>query len=223
MKKTSVLSVMCSALLTIGCMQKIGGTVFKTTVKDIKTGKGSIAVLAGSSDEQVLVMARYATEAFAKKTRFDVMSQEQIGKRISGYPFNIQGPYRSAYKKVAEDFSLTDVNKLRTLQQRLGVKYLYVIWNPLSLDSGLYETKSGIPIGNRYAMVYRNDEVSIIGQLFECPAMNEVGRTNGRYIVLKEKAGNFIVASAIFSHEEGMTYFFEKVADRVGKNTGMGK
>src|SRR5574340_928811 len=103
---------------------------FSLVETDYRPRGKSIAVISGLDSEANVIMAARMTEAFRKNTRFQVMPHKQAAQAIPNYPVKIKGPYTSAYFDIEADYGNTDKKKIRDIQQKLGVDYLYVIWTP---------------------------------------------------------------------------------------------
>jgi hypothetical protein len=137
-------------------------STFTLTQPDFRPKGKTLAVIAGLENEPNVMAALYMTEAFKKYSRFQVMSQKQIVQSLSAYPAKIQGPYKSAYFEIETDYTKTDLKKIKAIQQKLGVDYLYVLWTP---SATVYNEKM--------------HQLHIISQMFESPNAKEVG--NGKF------------------------------------------
>lgn len=132
---------------------------FTPLIPDFQAKGKSLAVISGLQDGDNLLLAHYMTEALAQNSRYQVMSQKKIAALERDYPYTIQGPYTSAYFEADLDYTQTDVEKIKRLQKKLGVDYLYVLWTPTSV------THNG-----------SMNSILVLGQLFEFPGAREVGR-----------------------------------------------
>jgi hypothetical protein len=111
-------------------------STFNPVNGDFKPKGKALAVIAGLDNEANVLTAQYMTESLKKNTRFQVMSQKQVRQALPGYPDDIQGPYRSAYFEIEVDYAKTDTKRIRAVQQKLGVDYLYVLWTPSATEYG---------------------------------------------------------------------------------------
>lgn len=104
-----------------------------TNLTDSKfTPKGkSIAVISGLREPANVAVAELVGESLRKKSRFAVISQAQVARKVPGYPMRIKGPYKSAYMSILTDWDLGDRAKIAEIQRTLGVDYVYVIWTPI--------------------------------------------------------------------------------------------
>jgi len=127
---------------------------------DFKPKGKTIAAIAGLDNEPNVAVAQSMSESLKKNTRFQVMPHSQVKQAITGYPSNIQGPYKTAYFEIEVDYAKTDLKRIKAIQQKLGVDYLYVLWAPSATSYG----------GKIHSL-------NIIAQLFENG--KEVG--NGRF------------------------------------------
>jgi hypothetical protein len=133
-------------------------TTFKVTKDNINAEGSTIAILAGNNHEANLSMAILVTEQLDKISKFKVLSQKEIATSLEAYPVRIQGPWSRAYFNIDEDFTKTDVEKLKAMQKRIGAKYVYVLWMPVTTRnqfgqeilysiSQMYEFPEGVEIG----------------------------------------------------------------------------
>ena len=91
----------------------------------------SIAIVAGTTTEISLAAARFITRSLTEKSLLTVLSQEKIAHALPKYPAVIKGPFTANYVAgFKEEYSRTDLAKVRMLQQTLEVDYLYVLWAP---------------------------------------------------------------------------------------------
>jgi hypothetical protein len=122
-------------VLTAG-LAACGGAVYKPfnpidEKRPIRSA--SIAVISGSHRDGDVKLAEFLTKQLAERTTFRVLSQQEIGKRVPGYPSVIR---IKEDKEIKEDdekvvwFVPSDKAKLDALQARLKVDYLYVVWIP---------------------------------------------------------------------------------------------
>jgi hypothetical protein len=187
----------------------LGGCVratFNPLAADFHAKKSaSIAVISGLEKGGNAVLAHYVTEALKEKSNYRVMSQAAIAKAVKGYPYNIQGPYSSAYFNIEKDYTRTDVEKIRRLQKKLGVDYLFVMWAPISV------TMNNV-----------NNVVHVITQMFEFPGAHEVGR-GLFYTAARKVTWSFSGRVKDSEIDQGMQKASLKVASELAARTGMGK
>lgn len=106
----------------------------------IKNG-ASIAVISGLEDDLNILVVSHFTSALAEGSKFKVMSQKDIAKKLKNYPVDISGPYTDkSYFTIEEDFTNSNQEELRKIQKKLGVDYLYVMWTPTvqTINGGRY-------------------------------------------------------------------------------------
>jgi len=178
-------------------------STFNPVNGDFKLKGKTLAVIAGLDNDANMLTAQYMTESLKKNTRFQVLSQKQIGQAIPGYPDNIQGPYRSAYFEIEVDYSKTDMKRIRSIQQKLGVDYLYVLWTP---SATVYGEKI--------------HSLNVISQMFE--SGKEVA--NGRF---SATAGRSTCCLSPTPKDEDKVNAVKDTADyvskEIGQKTGMAK
>ena len=152
------------ALLFSGC------ATFHLTENPFTPKGKKLAVIAGLTNAHSLQAAQDLAEELRKTSRFQVVPQKQVEQGIPNYPQLIKGPYRSAYLEIDEDYSKTDVGRVKEIQKHLGVDYLYVLWAPTSVQYG----GKGLFFKN-YPLMH------VVAQVFEFPGGKEIGR--GKYMV----------------------------------------
>lgn len=90
----------------------------------------SIAIISGGEQDANVKLAGFITKGLTERSSFRVMSQKEIEKRIPGYP-----PTISIISDVKEDdekpiwFTPSEKAKLQSIQAKLKVDYLFVVWN----------------------------------------------------------------------------------------------
>jgi hypothetical protein len=171
-------------------------STFNPVNGDFKPKGKTLAVIAGLDNNANMLTAQYMTESLKKNTRFQVMSQKQVGQAISGYPDNIQGPYRSSYFEIEVDYAKTDMKRIRAIQQKLGVDYLYVLWTP---SATVYNEKI--------------HSLNVISQMFE--SGKEVA--NGRFSAV---AGRSTCCLTPAPGDQDKTNAVKDTADYVSKEIG---
>jgi len=99
--------------------------------QDFRPKGKTLAVVAALDSDENIAVAAAMTESLRKNSRYQVMPQRQVAQTL-GYPIRIQGPFKSAYFEIETDYKKTDVKRIRSIQQKLGVDYVYAIWTPSS-------------------------------------------------------------------------------------------
>jgi len=145
------------------------------------------------------------TDALKKNSRFQVLSQKQVAQALSGYPTPIQGPYKTAYFEIETDYSKTDIKRIKAIQQKLGVDYVYVLWTP---SETVYNEKI--------------HQLNIIAQMFESPNAREVG--NGKFGATAGRTDCCLVpAPGDKDKADALKDMSEYVAKEIAEKTGMQK
>jgi hypothetical protein len=170
-------------------------STFSLVDPDFKPHGKSLAVVAGVNNDSNVLAAKLLGDALGRNSRFQVMSQKQVAQLLPGYPFKIQGPYKSAYFEIDEDYSKTDLKKIKDLQRKLGVDYMYVMWAPCSTS-----------YNGHINMLH------IVAQLFEAPMAKEVG--NGKFMAT---AGRVSYPFAPTPSEEAELQALKDTAEHVAK------
>jgi hypothetical protein len=165
---------------------------FQLVDRNFSPKGNSIAVITGINDEMNEYLALSMTEALKKRSSFKVVSQKRVRKSLRHYPVNIDGPYSAAYINIEPDFNHTDTKKIKKIQKKLGVDYIYVLWAPTSVT-----TNGSI------------NSINVIGQMFESPTCKEVGRA--RFDAVSKVKGKFVLGRAAKDEKTGI----DTVADRV--------
>jgi hypothetical protein len=180
----SILLTVSSVLLLLnGC----GGVhrPFELVDKNIKIRPGSIAVLSGSGSEVDVKLAINLTQELKKRSTFRVLSQEEIARRVSGYPSELVR--NSKVPKAEEDnyawFSQGNKGRVDAAHAQLNTDYIFVIW-----AGNLSKWVTSGQGGTRVDYV-----VSVYGRFFEYPkgridAYSAFGRSRGQSCCLFGKS-----------------------------------
>jgi hypothetical protein len=157
--------------LTIGLALALGGcATFHLTQEPFQAKGKRLAVISGLTNPSSLSVAQVLGDELKKTSQFQVLSQKQVAQAIPNYPQMVKGPYKSAYFDIDVDYGKTDVGRVKEMEQRLGVDYVYVLWAPATVSHG-----ASTWFSKTYAVT------QIVAQLFESPGGKEVGRS--RYAV----------------------------------------
>jgi hypothetical protein len=176
-------------------------STFNIVNGDFKAKGDRLAVVAGLDNEANVYAAQSMTEALKKNTRFQVMPHKQVAQALPNYPQKIQGPYKSAYFEIEVDYSKTDMKKVRAIQQKLGVDYLYVLWTP---SATVYNEKI--------------HSLNVIGQMFANG--KEVG--NGRFNAVAGRTTCCLVPAPDDADKaNAVKDATDYVAKEIGTKTGM--
>lgn len=179
--------------------------LFALTDKEHKPRGKTLAVVAGLKRDINIFMAECMSQALAQNSTFIVTPPADVARSIPGYPMNIKGPYRSAYFEIEKDYSKTDAEKIREIQNRLKVDYLYVIWVP-----------TGSTLEKKIVFV------DMISQLFEGPQSREVGQ--GAFWSSTGRSTCFLAPSPKPEDiEQSLRAACEKVSKEIAAATGMKK
>ena len=189
-------------LLGSACAAK---PLFVLTDKDLKPRGKALAVVAGLKRDINVFTAECMSQALQKNSTFIVTPPGQVAKTISGYPLNIQGPYSAAYFDIEEDYTRTDMEKIREIQKRLRVDYLYVIWVP-----------TGSTLEKKIVFT------DMISQLFEGPQSREVGR-GAFWSSAGRSTGCFAPTPKREDVEQSLQATCERVSKEIAEATGMKK
>jgi formylglycine-generating enzyme required for sulfatase activity len=181
MKIKLFLIIMLISVITFITCQSVNrglkGSLFLTK-SDLTVNKMKIAVIAGKTNDDTKAFVKVFTDELKKRTYFEVMSQKEIADKLRSYPEEIVGPYDNYVDTYDENYIKTDKAKLAEIQKKLGVDYIYAFWVPLVF------TKKFFPPG-AFSEV-EIEETWIIGQLFEYPLGEEIGRSNFEIPVKKK-------------------------------------
>lgn len=151
LQRAAVRSVSAALVFTLAAC---GGPVNKpfNPIDEHKSFRvSSIAVIAGSDHDGDVQLAKMVTKGITERSTFHVLSQQEIEKRVPNYPVMI--PFRNDVKADDEKpvwFSPAERSKLNSIQARLKVDYLFVIWNSYTtlVTSQRSSTYYVHPIGN---------------------------------------------------------------------------
>lgn len=159
MRKMTIL-LLAGQLFLSGCLQ----TYFSMINNKYVFKSRRIAVISGLDNEMSVFLAAELSKELAAKTTFNVMSADEIGKSVPGYPVKIRGPYTSAFFSIDDDYSKTDIIRIEKIKSKLDVDYLYILWAPIVVQKSV------------------NIQIHIITQLFEFPSFSEVA--HARYYIM---------------------------------------
>jgi hypothetical protein len=195
-----------SVLLMVGVCVLSACATFTPTSPNFKAKGKTLAVISGLENGANLQLAHYMTGALTENSQFKLISQKKIAELVRDYPFDIQGPYKAAYFDIEVDYSRTDVEKLKSIQKKLGVDYLYVMWAP---SSTTYNS--------------RTNAIHVVAQLFEFPGAKEVGR--GRFDSAANGKIHFIIQSKVNESDidQGMLRSTKHVSREMAQKVGMAK
>lgn len=90
----------------------------------------SIAVISGGEQDAHIKLAEFISQNLTEKSKFNVLSQKEIAKRLTNYP-----PTIAINLDVNTDdekpvwFPPSEKAKLNALQAKLKVDYIFVVWN----------------------------------------------------------------------------------------------
>jgi hypothetical protein len=181
-------------------------STFKPLTADFHAKQGSsIAVISGLEHDGNLLLCHYLSEELKNYSTYRVVSQKAIAQKVKGYPFDIQGPYKSAYFEIEMDFTKTDTVKLSRIQKQLGVDYLFVLWAPIAVSMNSNS----------------NNTVHVVTQMYGFPGAQEVGR--GRFFSYARAHSMGVRSVNDAEMDKGMKYAATKVAWELGLKTGMEK
>ena len=147
-----------------------GCATFSLTQEPFQPKGKTLAVIAGLTNPSSLQAAQSLADEVGKASQFQVLSQKHVAQAIPHYPQLVKGPYKSAYFEIDEDYTKTDLARVKEIQKHLGVDYLYILWAPASVQSG----GKGLFFKN-YPLMH------VIAQVFEYPGGREIGR--GKYMI----------------------------------------
>lgn len=138
---------------------------FEFMDENTQVKKGSLAVISGDPSEPTERLAEYLTHELKQKSRFNVMSQEQIGRKIGKYPVVINRQVPENEDKPVW-LAKGEKSKLNSMQARLKTDYLLVVWiSDLSRITTTYSTGGG-------KVTY---SATVLGNLVEYPKAEPIG------------------------------------------------
>ena len=107
---------------------------YNPIVKNKDYKPGSIAVVAGSEDDATLKLADFLTRELTERSKFTVLSQAEIAKRLPGYPPVIHIRKNEDIKEEDNSpvwFLPSEKARINAIQAKLKVDYVYMVWNRL--------------------------------------------------------------------------------------------
>jgi len=186
--------MLCTVVLLLsltGCGS--GAIYFSPTNDGLAFKSGRIAVISGEIDSLGTNYTKIVTSKLKEKTNFTVLSQEEISKKVSNYPFKIKYNYQE--KSIpAASFSNQDIKMIKKIQSKLNVDYLFVVWG-MNLRHELISDRYG------YTHYY---SMGVLGDMIQYPSGEVVAFTDFSYTrksklweVLSFKKSNYYVNSLI--------------------------
>lgn len=103
-------------------------SIFRTSQEDYKIIPGTLVVVAGSSSESDVRLAELLSEQITKETKFKVMSQSAVFKKIPQYPFDIVSDQYNEKNRNSTWMSKNMKNSLAKYQKILGTQYILLVW-----------------------------------------------------------------------------------------------
>lgn len=175
----------------------------------LKTAR--LAVICGDTDDLGKNFTAAVTDEMRARTSFKVMSQEEIGKKIKRYPFNIKMVKKEGVNPQQPVWlDPSETKKLKALQAKLKVDYLFVVWGN---GLGHYFARNGSSTTEYYYM-------SVYGNMFEYPKGSAVSFTDFSYKrharfweQLAFKKSNFYINSLIKNSAKYLVDNFIKVTN----------
>lgn len=159
----------------------------------------SIAVIAGSNDSAEINMAKALTEELQKRSKFKVISQEEISKRIPKYPYEIKTAAPKDPKKPVW-FAPDQKKKLKSIQSRLKAKYLFVVWSTnMSMQTVTYSNGGG---STTYFITF-------LGNMIENP--------NGKVVSFTHLDKNDSPSCLKFNFFRSSNYFIDSMMKKAAK------
>jgi hypothetical protein len=192
-KKYSLLITLISLIFCTSCMPSFN--IRKNA--EINFKNKSIAVLAATRDNETVLICNAINNELSKQTNFKVLDNTEIKKLIPQYPLKVKGPYDFAFKSIADNYKLTDLERVKEIQGKLKTDYILFLWCP----SRFVDEK-----GTYY----------IIMQGFSKSQKDYFA--SGKYRI--NHSGKQLILGAPDSFKDMVNDFSKKFAKSVGKKTG---
>jgi len=93
----------------------------------------SIAIIAATQDKEMLTITEAITKELSKQTTFSVLNKKEILSLYPEYPLKVKGPYIFAFKNIREDYKVTDLDRIKKIQDNLKTDYVIFLWCPSKL------------------------------------------------------------------------------------------
>ena len=174
-----------------GCFNRYPNQPFSLIDEKKPVKPTSIAVIAGSPQQATVQLAEFITQGLTEKSNFKVLSQKTIKKRVRGYPMVINTKDKEILNKEEDDlkqvwFPPSEMKKFKSLQKKLKVDYLYVIWIPWmnALTDGRAQTTYQVwPSGNM--IEFPSGKVVATTKIFRSESDSPLAlfRSNNYYII----------------------------------------
>lgn len=188
------------AALLPGCSETVSHTFIKT---DVKTD-GRIAVVMAETkfNEVNIILAGKLEAELSNSTNYQVIPQDVIRQKVKDYPERIKGPYKSAGMSAIQNYTLTDVDALAKIADKIKADYLYVVWLPTGrrVDAGAGDGE----------LIY----MDAIVQLFEFPSRREIA--HAKYEIHWNQG---LVIGGYHSPEEGCAAYSKAIVSDIAEQT----
>ncbi len=176
-------------------------SVFNLKSDKLVTKQGKIAVIAGDRSELSAALAEQISKSLRQYSRFEILSGKEIIAKIGSISQPVKGPFSSAFfDEVIVDYSSSDLDKIKKTQRTLDVDYLYIIWNPSTVQFHR-------PLGIKH-------RAHVLTQLFGKPDFQEIG--NAKYEIIYTYLG---ITGKTFS--EAVSESADESAEKIAADMGM--
>jgi len=194
-----LISISAGILFILSCSSGKGSGVFSMVRPGTFIKPGSIAVVAGTNEDQDYLLATKITENLQKETDFKVMPQEEIAEKIPGYPYkNLIEKWKGIRpeKEFKTGIVPGNIEAVNSLYKYLNTEYIYIVWSPrLSIRPSNPTCATAaciviVPIavlggGSAMSGNFGDTNVTtmyVYGRLLSYPAGEVIGYTNNAFL-----------------------------------------
>ena len=118
-----------------------------------------IAVISGEADDLGKNLALAVTEELQKRTNFNVISQQEVAKKIRRYPSKVEFAFASG-ETPSVWLTTKEAKKMKAIQAKLKADYVFIVWGT---------NLSSQTISNQYgSKTYYN--MSVFGNMLQYPS-----------------------------------------------------
>lgn len=148
-----------------------GARPFVPMQKGLTFKPASLAIICAQPDEAGEYFSTMLTDELRKNSTFEVLTQQQVGKKLKKYPFTIKMADLPEKTRSPNWLEAKERKTLTTLAKKLNVDYLFVVWPH---DLGRTSRRGPYGSSEYYSM-------AVHGNMFAFPEGNAVTFTDYNY------------------------------------------
>jgi hypothetical protein len=210
--KQFIQQLFIAALLIFSLTACGGGARPFVAIDNATFAPARLAVISGETYDVGKNLALAVTEELQKRTKFQVLSQEEIAKKVGKYPVKIEMAHLPEASPSVW-LPTEEAKKMKDIQAKLKVDYLFVVWGT-NLNTWTVSSQNG-------SSTYYN--MSVFGNLLQYPSGKAVAFTDfsrnrkvSFWEAIRFKKSSYFVESLIKQSAEYVVDYFIAVT-KTGK------